>query len=247
MQETRPRFTTTRARCHRCDQGGPRKVLAAFPRRDPTARARHSWQVGAAGYVGHTTAGCAPHLGNEVRCADVQPERIARLCDPNIPEVEERVSELVPEGLASEAVLSIRKPSTWVRPATPSRGSHWPRRRQQGRHPISTPQRAEPARTCPFEAWRPTSRPSLRARPRPSSEAVKPAVVRFISGRDPGTGARSLASVDPRQLTSSQAIGADRPGKGPRAKGCRTGSTRGAVAWSRDRAARARTESCARE
>jgi UDPglucose 6-dehydrogenase len=54
-----------------------------------------------AGYVGVTTAACLAHLDHEVRCTDVQRERVARLCDGDVPIVEEGLSELVHEGLAS--------------------------------------------------------------------------------------------------------------------------------------------------
>ena len=54
-----------------------------------------------AGYVGLTTAACLAHLGHEVCCSDVQAERVARLCGGDVPIVEEGLSELVREGLAS--------------------------------------------------------------------------------------------------------------------------------------------------
>ena len=54
-----------------------------------------------AGYVGLTTAACLAHLGHEVRCTDINPGRVARLCEGKVPIVEEGLTELVREGLAS--------------------------------------------------------------------------------------------------------------------------------------------------
>ena len=66
-----------------------------------------------AGYVGLTTAACLAHLGHEVCCSDVQPERVARLCDGDVPIVEEGLSELVREGLASGR-LSFSTDNPWA-------------------------------------------------------------------------------------------------------------------------------------
>lgn len=55
-----------------------------------------------AGYVGLTTAACLAHLGHEVRCTDVQVNRIERLSRGDVPIVEEGLPELVREGLASD-------------------------------------------------------------------------------------------------------------------------------------------------
>ena len=38
-----------------------------------------------AGYVGLTTAACFARLGHEVRCADIDAERVARLAKGEIP------------------------------------------------------------------------------------------------------------------------------------------------------------------
>ncbi len=54
-----------------------------------------------AGYVGLTTAACLAHLGHKVCCSDVQAERVARLCAGEVPIVEEGLTELVGDGLAS--------------------------------------------------------------------------------------------------------------------------------------------------
>jgi UDPglucose 6-dehydrogenase len=54
-----------------------------------------------AGYVGLTTAACLAHLGEEVRCSDVDVERIAGLSAGRLPIVEHGLLELVREGLAS--------------------------------------------------------------------------------------------------------------------------------------------------
>lgn len=53
-----------------------------------------------AGYVGLTTAACFARLGHEVRCADVDAARVARLADGEIPILEEGLPGLVAEGLA---------------------------------------------------------------------------------------------------------------------------------------------------
>jgi UDPglucose 6-dehydrogenase len=51
-----------------------------------------------AGYVGLTTAACLSHLGHEVRCADVDADRVAQLSLAQLPIVEEGLGELVTEG-----------------------------------------------------------------------------------------------------------------------------------------------------
>jgi UDPglucose 6-dehydrogenase len=53
------------------------------------------------GYVGLTTGACLAHLGHEVVCADVDPEKIAKLENGVIPIVELGLAELVAEGMAS--------------------------------------------------------------------------------------------------------------------------------------------------
>ena len=53
------------------------------------------------GYVGLTTGACLAHLGHQVVCADVDPEKIAKLQSGIIPIVELGLAELVTEGMAS--------------------------------------------------------------------------------------------------------------------------------------------------
>ena len=52
-----------------------------------------------AGYVGLTTGACLAHLGHEVVCADVLPERVENLSNGKIPIVEDGLEDLVREGL----------------------------------------------------------------------------------------------------------------------------------------------------
>jgi len=53
-----------------------------------------------AGYVGLTTAAFLAHLGHDVCCADILPERVAQLSRGEIPIWEDGLSPLVREGLA---------------------------------------------------------------------------------------------------------------------------------------------------
>src|SRR5262245_57143553 len=53
------------------------------------------------GYVGLTTGACFAHLGHEVVCADVDPEKVARLSAGEVPIVEHGLDRLVEEGLRS--------------------------------------------------------------------------------------------------------------------------------------------------
>ena len=53
------------------------------------------------GYVGLTTGACLAHLGHQVVCADVDPEKIAKLQNGVIPIVELGLAELVAEGVAA--------------------------------------------------------------------------------------------------------------------------------------------------
>jgi UDPglucose 6-dehydrogenase len=53
------------------------------------------------GYVGLTTGACFAHLGHEVVCADVDPDKVARLSAGEIPIVEHGLDRLVDEGLRS--------------------------------------------------------------------------------------------------------------------------------------------------
>jgi UDPglucose 6-dehydrogenase len=51
------------------------------------------------GYVGLTTGACFAHLGHDVICADVVPEKVARLSRGEIPIVEAGLDNLVADGL----------------------------------------------------------------------------------------------------------------------------------------------------
>src|SRR3954470_12177199 len=53
------------------------------------------------GYVGLTTGACFAHLGHEVVCADVDPDKIARLSAGEVPIVEHGLDRLLEEGLRS--------------------------------------------------------------------------------------------------------------------------------------------------
>jgi UDPglucose 6-dehydrogenase len=53
------------------------------------------------GYVGLTTGACFSHLGHDVICADVDEQKIARLCAGEIPIVEKGLDRLVDEGIRS--------------------------------------------------------------------------------------------------------------------------------------------------
>jgi len=53
------------------------------------------------GYVGLTTGACFAHLGHEVICADVDPNKVARLSAGEVPIVEHGLDRLVEEGLRS--------------------------------------------------------------------------------------------------------------------------------------------------
>jgi len=54
-----------------------------------------------AGYVGLTTAACFAHLGHDVVCADVVPDKVDRLQRGEIPILEAGLDEIVREGLQS--------------------------------------------------------------------------------------------------------------------------------------------------
>src|SRR5579884_905684 len=83
--------------------GAPARVPArsgpppALPRRNRPVKVG----VIGAGYVGLTTAACLSHLGHDVVCADVVPEKVEALNEGRIPIVEEGLEELVAEGLES--------------------------------------------------------------------------------------------------------------------------------------------------
>jgi UDPglucose 6-dehydrogenase len=60
-----------------------------------------------AGYVGLTTAVCFAHLGHDVVCADIDPERVARLQKGEVPILEAGMTELLAEGLASRRLQFV--------------------------------------------------------------------------------------------------------------------------------------------
>ncbi len=53
------------------------------------------------GYVGLTTGACLAHMGHDVVCADVVPEKVERLSRGDVPILEAGLDELVQEGLRS--------------------------------------------------------------------------------------------------------------------------------------------------
>ena len=70
-----------------------------------------------AGYVGLTTAACFARLGHDVRCADIDAERVARLAKGEIPILEEGLPGLVAEGLAVQRLRFVVGAATAVRDA----------------------------------------------------------------------------------------------------------------------------------
>ncbi|MFY1621473.1 UDP-glucose dehydrogenase family protein, partial [Micromonospora sp. WMMD736] len=54
-----------------------------------------------AGYVGLTTAACLASLGHRVVCADIDVDKVARLCDGDVGILEPGLAELVTEGMAA--------------------------------------------------------------------------------------------------------------------------------------------------
>jgi UDPglucose 6-dehydrogenase len=70
-----------------------------------------------AGYVGLTTAACFARLGHEVRCADIDADRVARLTKGEIPILEEGLPGLVAEGLAVQRLEFVVGASDAVRGA----------------------------------------------------------------------------------------------------------------------------------
>ena len=52
-----------------------------------------------AGYVGLTTAACFTHLGHDVVCADIDPDRVEALQQGRLPIVEDGLEALVADGL----------------------------------------------------------------------------------------------------------------------------------------------------
>ena len=51
------------------------------------------------GYVGLTTGACLAHLGHDVVCADVDVDKVARLSEGDVQIVEDRLEQLVRDGL----------------------------------------------------------------------------------------------------------------------------------------------------
>jgi UDPglucose 6-dehydrogenase len=66
------------------------------------------------GYVGLTTGACFAHLGHEVVCADVDPDKVARLSKGEIPIVEHGLDRLVEEGLRSGRLRFVLGAATAV-------------------------------------------------------------------------------------------------------------------------------------
>ncbi len=60
-----------------------------------------------AGYVGLTTAACLSHLGHDVVCADLDPERVARLSKGDVPILEEGLDDLVAHCLAADRLRFV--------------------------------------------------------------------------------------------------------------------------------------------
>jgi UDPglucose 6-dehydrogenase len=59
------------------------------------------------GYVGLTAAACLSHLGHDVICADIDPERVERLSKGEVPIHEEGLPALVNEGLTARRLTFI--------------------------------------------------------------------------------------------------------------------------------------------
>ena len=60
-----------------------------------------------AGYVGLTTGACLAHLGHDVVCADVDVEKVARLSNGDVNIVEDRLPQLVREGLDDDRLRFV--------------------------------------------------------------------------------------------------------------------------------------------
>lgn len=70
-----------------------------------------------AGYVGLTTAACFARLGHEVRCADIDADRVERLAKGEIPILEEGLPALVAEGLSTQRLRFVVGAASAVRNA----------------------------------------------------------------------------------------------------------------------------------
>ncbi len=66
------------------------------------------------GYVGLTTGACFAHLGHEVVCADIDPEKVERLSRGEIPIVEHGLDRIVEEGIRSERLTFVLGAATAV-------------------------------------------------------------------------------------------------------------------------------------
>ena len=60
-----------------------------------------------AGYVGLTTGACLAHLGHDVVCADVDAEKVARLSNGDVNILEDRLPQLVREGLDDDRLRFV--------------------------------------------------------------------------------------------------------------------------------------------
>jgi UDPglucose 6-dehydrogenase len=60
-----------------------------------------------AGYVGLTTGACFASLGHDVVCADVDPDKVDRLSNADIPILEHGLADLVREGLAAKRLSFV--------------------------------------------------------------------------------------------------------------------------------------------
>ncbi|MGH9278605.1 MAG: UDP-glucose dehydrogenase family protein [Acidimicrobiales bacterium] len=60
-----------------------------------------------AGYVGLTAAACFSHLGHNVLCADIDPDRVEQLSRGDVPILEAGLPELVHEGLAGRRLSFV--------------------------------------------------------------------------------------------------------------------------------------------
>jgi UDPglucose 6-dehydrogenase len=76
------------------------------------------------GYVGLTTGACLASLGHRVVCADIDAEKIARLCDGDVSILEPGLSELVAEGVAAGRLSFVVGARDAVAPVGPGPGPH---------------------------------------------------------------------------------------------------------------------------
>jgi len=69
------------------------------------------------GYVGLTTGACLAHLGHEVVCADIDPDKVERLSAGRIPIFEAGLEDLVGEGIGARRLSFVLGATTAVRDA----------------------------------------------------------------------------------------------------------------------------------